>query len=75
MNPADDASRGLSAEAIIASDHWTKGPEFLWLSEEKWPQMPAAIKEEIKQKPLEEVATTLAFRTCPPDYDVVEVFK
>ena len=29
---ADDASRGLSAEAIIQSNCWTKGPEFLWLS-------------------------------------------
>ena len=34
-NPADDASRGLSAEAIVTSNRWTKGPEFLWLSEEK----------------------------------------
>jgi len=75
MNPADDASRGLSAEAIIASNCWTKGPEFLWLSEEEWPQMPATIKEEVKQTPLEQVVTTLAIRSCPPDYNVVEVFK
>ena len=40
MNPADDASRGLSAEAITRSNRWTKGPEFLWLSEEIWPQIP-----------------------------------
>ena len=74
-NPADDASRGLSAEAIIGSNRWTKGPEFLWLSEENWPQMPAAIDEEIEQKSLEEVAATFATVTCSPDYDVVEVFK
>lgn len=75
MNPTDNASRGLSAKAIIASNSWTKGPECLWLFEEKWPQMPAAIEEEVKQKNLEEVATTLAIRSCPPDYDVAEVFK
>lgn len=75
MNPTNNASRGLSAKAIIASSRWKKGPEFLWLFEEKWPQMPAAIEEEVKQKPLEEVATTLAIRSCPPDYDVAEVFK
>lgn len=39
-NPADNASRGLSAEAIIRSNCWTKGPEFLWLSEENWPHVP-----------------------------------
>ena len=66
-NPADDASRGLSAEAIITSNCWTNGPEFLWLFEGKWPQMPAAIGEEIKQKPLKEVAATSATRSCPPD--------
>lgn len=33
-----------------------------------------AIGEEIKQKSLE-VAVTFATTTCPPDYDVVEVFK
>ena len=70
-NPADDASRGLTTEAIITSNRWTKGPEFLWLSEGKWPQMPAAIEEEIEQKPLEEVAATFATRRM----DVVEVFK
>ena len=70
MNPADDASRGLSAKAI-----WTKGPEFLWLSEENWPQIPTTIDDEIKQKPLEEVAATFATMTRPPDYDVVDVFK
>ena len=75
MNPADDPSRGLPAEAIIASTRWTKGTEFLWRSEERWPQMATAIEEGIKQKPLEEVTTTLAIRSCPPDYNVVEVFK
>jgi len=75
MNPADDASRGLSAEAIIRSNRRTKGPEFLWLSEENWPQMPAAIDEEIGQKSSEEVAATFATMTCSPDYDVLEVFK
>ena len=74
MNPADDASRGLSAEAIIGSNCWTKGPYFLWLSEENWPQMPTAIDKEIKQECLEEVAAAFATVTCPPDYDVAEVF-
>ena len=73
-NPADNASRDSSTEAIIRSNCWTKGPEFLWLSEENWPHVPVAIGEEIKQKSLE-VAATFATTTCPPDYDIVEVFK
>ena len=75
INPADDASRDLSAEAIIGGNRWTKGPDFLWLSKENWPQMPAAIDEETKQESLEEVAAAFATVTCPPDYDVAEVFK
>ena len=74
-NPADDASRGLSADDIIGHNRWIQGPEFLWLSEENWPRMPAAIEEEITQIPLEEVAATFATMTCSPDYDVEEVFK
>ena len=29
MNPADDVSRGLSAQALLASETWLHGPEFL----------------------------------------------
>ena len=29
-NPADDASRGLGAKALIRSDRWWNGPNFLW---------------------------------------------
>ena len=37
MNPADDASRGLSATEFIRS-RWTLGPEFLWEVKEQWPR-------------------------------------
>ena len=40
MNPADDTSRVLSAEAMTRSNCKTRGPEFLLLSEENWPQIP-----------------------------------
>ena len=33
-NPADDASRGLSAEALLNNKRWLTGPDFLWKSEE-----------------------------------------
>ena len=40
QNPADDASRGLSADALLNSKGWFAGPEFLWHSEEHWPKQP-----------------------------------
>ena len=30
MNPADDASRGLTANAFLRQERWSMGPEFLW---------------------------------------------
>ncbi len=32
-NPADDASRGLSAQELISNPRWLSGPEFLWKSD------------------------------------------
>ena len=42
-NPADDASRGLSADDLIASKRWHKAPEFLLEPEEDWPKRPAGM--------------------------------
>ena len=33
QNPADDASRGLPADALLNSKRWFAGPEFLWHSD------------------------------------------
>ena len=40
LNPADLATRGCSAEALLSSDYWFMGPRFLWQSEKLWPQPP-----------------------------------
>ena len=37
-NPADDASRGLSADALLNNKRWFNGPEFLWRNQEHWPK-------------------------------------
>ena len=47
-NPADDASRGLSAEDIIHQSRWINGPPFLWEAEDRWPKRPE-ISVEIKE--------------------------
>jgi len=33
LNPADDLSWGLSAEALLSSDRWIKGPAFLCMEQ------------------------------------------
>ncbi|XP_061573965.1 uncharacterized protein LOC133440659 [Cololabis saira] len=35
INPADEASRGLTAEELLTNGRWIKGPEFLRLSEKE----------------------------------------
>ncbi|XP_015754706.1 PREDICTED: uncharacterized protein LOC107334287 [Acropora digitifera] len=39
-NPADDVSRGLSAEEFIHKNRWINGPSFLWEAEDCWPRQP-----------------------------------
>ena len=49
MNPADDASRGLSATDLTSEPRWIKGPDFLWQSDDQWliPEEPIVeIKED-----------------------------
>ncbi|KAK3754770.1 hypothetical protein QZH41_007277 [Actinostola sp. cb2023] len=42
-NPADDASRGLSADEMLQTQRWINGPEFLWQNEENWPKRLAVM--------------------------------
>ena len=56
-NPADDATRGASAEVFIRNDRWIKGPAFLFRPESEWAIPSEAITElsdddpEVKRKP------------------------
>nr|XP_055065256.1 uncharacterized protein LOC129447515 [Misgurnus anguillicaudatus] len=38
LNPADDASRGMSIENFLKAKRWIQGPEFLLDAFEEWPQ-------------------------------------
>lgn len=40
MNPADDGSRGVSAQYFHAGCRWWSGPKFLWEPEHTWPNVP-----------------------------------
>ena len=45
LNPADFATRGISADQLIASHPWLHGPQFLWCPETQWPQDPVKTDE------------------------------
>lgn len=38
MNPADEASRGLSVTELSRDHRWVRGPSFLWGDESGWPE-------------------------------------
>jgi hypothetical protein len=37
-NSADEASRGMTAKAFLDNSKWISGPDFLWQTEDNWPQ-------------------------------------
>ncbi|XP_028408734.1 uncharacterized protein LOC114531301 [Dendronephthya gigantea] len=49
-NPADDASRGVSANSL---QRWIEGPDFLRKSTESWPQRPAELSSNVPDDDLE----------------------
>ncbi|XP_043212074.1 uncharacterized protein LOC122376326 [Amphibalanus amphitrite] len=40
VNPADEASRSTTVEKFLNESMWVRGPEFLTLPEDKWPEQP-----------------------------------
>ena len=76
LNPADDASRGLEVDAVVDSNRWTKGPDFLWQSEEMWPVRPVAMDPERDQEcDLEEKKTTLVCFARRESARISEIFE
>ena len=65
-NPADDASRGLSAKELCCSKRWICGPDFLWKEESSWPQQQNVVRDvaeddpEVKREAKTAVVTTQA---------------
>ena len=44
QNPADHTSKGLSLSSTDKIQHWFKGPDFLYQSNDKWPTQPKIMK-------------------------------
>ncbi|XP_064647483.1 uncharacterized protein LOC135500166 [Lineus longissimus] len=66
-NPADDVSRGLMADELIANTRWNDGPGFLQKPDEEWPQTPAQLppSDQLEEKPEHQVYATDQASTCP----------
>ena len=47
LNPADDASRGLTVDTMIQNNRWLSGPEFLTKTEDLWPRDPSYHQMEL----------------------------
>ena len=58
LNPADDASRGLTAEQLVASMRWRHGPGFLWKDEGMWPKTPTVPDTLEQDKEVKKEATS-----------------
>lgn len=50
VNPADQASRGLSAESLLQSEDWIHGPAFLLRPESEWPECPDYSSHSAEEK-------------------------
>ena len=50
-NPADNASRGLDANALSEQQRWLRGPRFLWKPEKDWPAQPSSLGEISNEDP------------------------
>ena len=51
LNPADDTSRGLSADNFLNNARWLKGPDFLWQQGDKWPKRPDSLNNILSNNP------------------------
>ena len=47
QNPADYPSRGLSIDEFLRRDRWKLGPDFLWKTENNWPDQPTLLRENL----------------------------
>jgi len=73
LNPADDASRGMTVEAITESNRWRRGPDFLWQNKENWPKRPSVMDQDTEDHCAPEVKK--ATFVSPSHSAIVEIDK
>ena len=53
QNPADDPSRGLSIDEFLRRDRWKLGPDFLWKTEDQWPDQPTLLRKNLPEQKID----------------------
>ncbi|XP_028314842.1 uncharacterized protein LOC114470696 [Gouania willdenowi] len=64
-NPADEASRGLTAERFLNCRRWIEGPEFLYKQQQKWPKPYLEIAISVHDPEIKQDVTVNAIVTNP----------
>ena len=69
QNPTDDASRGLTADALLGSSRWLLGPKFLMKTEDHWPKSTETLDKISEEDPeiKKEAKAGGAFRNQDPE--------
>jgi len=70
LNPADDASRGLSVSSMLENRRWIEGPAWLRETSDKWPEQPN-VKLEVQSDDLELKGEAKSFNVSAKDHDDV----
>ena len=72
LNPADLASRGCSAKALLKSQHWFLGPDFLWKTEDYWPQSPIPLPPLLEFDIPTQINASVFFLTSGTERDILD---
>ena len=71
LNPADDVSRGMTADEVVSSSRWIHGPPFLSKGKTKWPTQPefkcAMLEDAVELKPTRKVYAAAIVDADPID--------
>ncbi|XP_022801248.1 uncharacterized protein LOC111338948 [Stylophora pistillata] len=64
LNPADEASRGMTVDELLINERWKQGPPFMKKTEQFWPQRPESLGEVFDNDPeVKKAAETFASKT------------
>ena len=69
LNPADDATRGLSVQELTSECRWIQGPDFLRRDEEHWPKRPSIIVDLSKDMEVKRNVATSMVTTADPTHN------
>ena len=69
LNPADMASRGLQPADELGLHKWIRGPDFLWKSEDNWPEQPTHLPLLPDDDPEMKGDVVMNYTKCEPEED------